>query len=139
MKTILTLEAIYAPVHASLNRVPVLIRETLDTPIAKMREMVDHFFSKNGKLLRPTLIFLGAGLSRSLQPVQGILSERNETAELYLAAATEIFHAATLIHDASSFPPCSSSMYQAVFATSDLQRFPWNIMSLLGVEIGRSI
>ncbi len=99
MKTILTLEAIYAPVHASLNRVPVLIRETLDTPIAKMREMVDHFFSKNGKLLRPTLIFLGAGLSRSLQPVQGILSERNETAELYLAAATEIFHAATLIHD----------------------------------------
>jgi len=99
MKTILTLEDIYAPVHASLTQVPSLIRETLDTPIVKMREMVDHFFSKNGKLLRPALILLGAGLSRSLQPGQGIPSERNETAELYLAAAAEIFHAATLIHD----------------------------------------
>ncbi len=99
MTTTLNLEKIYSPVQIGLNRVPVLIRETLDTPIAKMREMVDHFFSKNGKLLRPTLIFLGAGLSRSLQPAHGIPSERNETAELYLAAATEIFHAATLIHD----------------------------------------
>ncbi len=99
MKTILTLEDIYAPVQTGLSRVPALIRETLDTPIQKMREMVDHFFSKNGKLLRPALILLGAGLSRSLRPGHGIPSERNETAELYLAAATEIFHAATLIHD----------------------------------------
>lgn len=99
MKTTLTLEDIYAPVHAGLSRVPALIRETLDTPVPKMREMVDHFFSKSGKLLRPALIFLGAGLSRSLRPGQGIPSERNETSELYLAAATEIFHAATLIHD----------------------------------------
>ena len=99
MTTTLNLETIYSPVQTSLKRVPVLIRETLDTPIPKMREMVDHFFSKNGKLLRPALIFLGAGLSRSLQPARGIPSECNETAELYLAAATEIFHAATLIHD----------------------------------------
>ena len=100
MKTTLTLEDIYAPVQAGLSRVPSLIRETLDTPVPKMLEMVDHFFSKNGKLLRPALIFLGAGLSRSLRPGHGIIpSERNETAELYLAAATEIFHAATLIHD----------------------------------------
>lgn len=99
MKTTLNLEAIYAPVHAGLGRVPALIRETLDTPIPKMRGMVDHFFSKTGKLLRPALILLGAGLARSLQPGLGIPSERNETAELYLAAAVEIFHAATLIHD----------------------------------------
>lgn len=99
MKSTLTLEDIYTPVQAGLGRVPSLIRETLDTPIQKMREMVDHFFSKNGKLLRPALIFLGAGLSRTLRPGDGIPSERNETAELYLAAATEIFHAATLIHD----------------------------------------
>ena len=99
MKTTLTLEEIYAPVHTGLSRVPSLIRETLATPIPKMREMVDHFFSKHGKLLRPALIVLGAGLSRTLHPENGIPSERNETAELYLAAATEIFHAATLIHD----------------------------------------
>ena len=99
MTTTSNLETIYAPVHVSLVQVPALIRETLDTPIPKMREMVDHFFSKSGKLLRPALIFLGAGLARSLQPDPGIPSERNETAELHLAAATEIFHAATLIHD----------------------------------------
>ncbi len=99
MTTLLGLESIYAPVHASIEQVPALIRETLDTPIPKMREMVDHFFSKNGKLLRPALIFLGAGLARSLQPEHGIPSERNETAELHLATAIEIFHAATLIHD----------------------------------------
>ncbi len=99
MITTLNLETIYAPIQASISRVPSLIRETLDTPILKMREMVDHFFSKNGKLLRPALVFLGAGLARSLWPGHGISSERNETAELYLAAAAEIFHAATLIHD----------------------------------------
>jgi len=99
MKTTLTLEDIYAPIHAGLGRIPSLIRETLDTPIPKMREMVDHFFSRNGKLLRPALVLLGAGLSRSLQSGSAIPSERNETAELYLGAATEIFHAATLIHD----------------------------------------
>ncbi|MEI7751338.1 MAG: polyprenyl synthetase family protein [Candidatus Omnitrophota bacterium] len=99
LKTTLTLKDIYTPVHVGLNGVPSLIRETLDTPILKMREMVEHFFSNNGKLLRPALVLLGAGLSKTLQPGQGIPSERNETAELYLAVATEIFHAATLIHD----------------------------------------
>lgn len=99
MTTTLKLETICTPVQNGLGRVPALIRETLDTPIPKMREMVDHFFSKNGKLLRPALILLGAGLSRSLRSEAGVPSERNETAELYLAVATEIFHAATLIHD----------------------------------------
>ncbi|HNX67967.1 MAG TPA: polyprenyl synthetase family protein [Candidatus Omnitrophota bacterium] len=99
MKTTLTLDEIYAPINEPLKRVPTLILETLNTPIPKMRGMVDHFFSKSGKLLRPALIFLGAGLSRSSQPGMGIPSERNETAELYLAVAVEIFHAATLIHD----------------------------------------
>ena len=100
MKNSLTLEEIYSPVHTGLGRVPALIRETLDTPIPKMREMVGHFFSKTGKLLRPALVLLGAGLARSIQSAGAwVPSERNETAELYLAAATEIFHAATLIHD----------------------------------------
>lgn len=99
MKTTLNLETIYSPVQGGLRRVPSMIRELLETPILKMHEMVDHFFSKNGKLLRPALIFLGAGLAKTLQPEQSIPSERNETTELYLAAAVEIFHSATLIHD----------------------------------------
>lgn len=99
MKTTLILDEIYTPIQEPLKRIPSLILEILDTPLPKMRGMVDHFFSRNGKLLRPALVFLGAGISRSLQPGPGIPSERNETSELHLAAAAEIFHSATLIHD----------------------------------------
>lgn len=93
------LETIYAPVSTGLQQVPGTIREALETPSPRIQETVDYFFSRNGKLLRPGLVFLGGGLARSFTNAAGILSERNETAELHLAAATEIFHAATLIHD----------------------------------------
>ena len=99
MKTKLTLEDIYAPVCGALKRVPALIQETLQTPNRQIREVVSYFFSKNGKFLRPALLLLGAGLARSCQQGQTVFSEKNETNELHLAAATEIFHAATLIHD----------------------------------------
>jgi len=99
MNTILTLEDIYIPVHEALKRIPGLIHETLQTPNRQIREVVSYFFSKNGKFLRPALLLLGAGLARSLRQEQAVFSEKNETRELHLAAATEIFHAATLIHD----------------------------------------
>ncbi len=93
------IEQIYQPVENSLKRVSSVILETLDTPVLKLRETIEHFFSNNGKLLRPTLVFLGGGVARTLKNNLELISERNETAEMFLAAATEIFHAATLIHD----------------------------------------
>lgn len=98
MTTTLTLEDIYAPIREGLGRVPGLIRETLQTPNHEIREMVQYFFSKNGKFLRPALVLLGGGMARSSQ-ASPVVSERYETCVLHLAAATEIFHAATLIHD----------------------------------------
>ena len=50
MKTTLTLDEIYAPINEPLKRVPTLILETLNTPIPKMRGMVDHFFSKSASV-----------------------------------------------------------------------------------------
>ncbi len=94
----MTLEDIYAPVREGLKRIPGLIQETLRTPNRQIREMVQYFFSKNGKFLRPALILLGGGVARSLG-VADALSEKNETDVMHLGAATEIFHAATLIHD----------------------------------------
>jgi octaprenyl-diphosphate synthase len=99
MKTTLALEDIYTPAREVLRRIPALIQETLQTPNRQIREIVDYFFSKNGKFLRPALLLLGAGLARSLREDAAVLSEKNETNELHLASATEIFHAATLIHD----------------------------------------
>jgi len=99
MKTTLTLETTYAPIAAGIQRVPAVIKETLRTPSRQIEDVVQYFFSKHGKLLRPALVFLGGGIARSLVPVAEVVSERQETSEVHLAAATEIFHAATLIHD----------------------------------------
>lgn len=99
MKTVLTLEEIYTPIHDSLNRVPGLIRETLLTPNLQIRDITDYFFSKNGKFLRPALVFLGGRLARSLREDRDLSISRFEDSLLHLGAACEIFHAATLIHD----------------------------------------
>jgi len=99
MKTTLDLETIYEPVCAPIVQVPEIIEETLKTPSSRLGEVVRYFFSRKGKLLRPALVLLGAGLARSLRSAPVALFERNETVELHLAAATEVFHAATLIHD----------------------------------------
>lgn len=99
MKTTQTLEEIYEPVRSGLEQVPGIIEGTLKAPVRRLEEVVRYFFSKQGKLLRPALMLMGGGIARSLKPSASIVSERNETAELHLAAAAEIFHAATLIHD----------------------------------------
>jgi len=99
MTTTLNLETIYAPVAPVLKQLPDAIAQTLRTPSERLKEVIEYFFSKNGKFLRPALLCFGAGIARSLTGPAAVISERKETAELYLAAATEIFHAATLIHD----------------------------------------
>lgn len=98
MNTIITLEEIYTPIREGLKRVPGLIQETLLAPNRQIQEIVRYFFSKNGKFLRPAFMLLGGGIACSLNSKGGV-SEKSETDTLHLAAATEIFHAATLIHD----------------------------------------
>ena len=99
MTQTLNLASIYAPVTSGMESVPGIIRDILKTPNRRIEDVVRYFLSRNGKLLRPALVFLGGGLARSLSAGAPVPAEREETAELHLAAATEIFHAATLIHD----------------------------------------
>lgn len=90
-KTEITLEEIYQPVEARLKAVPNTILQILATNNPLAGDVVKHFFSVMGKLLRPALTCLGAeikGCSSDLEPRL-----------LALSSAYEIFHAATLIHD----------------------------------------
>lgn len=97
MTTLINLQDIYLPVRPDLGKLPGLIREILDTRNREILDVIDHFFSRNGKFLRPALVLLGGAAACSLRRKRA--DEREETALLHLAAATEIFHSATLIHD----------------------------------------
>lgn len=99
MTTTLNLKEIYTPILPVMKQVPGIIEESLKTPSKRLEEVVRYFFSKDGKFLRPALLFLGGGIARSITGSSTALLERCETSELHLAAATEVFHAATLIHD----------------------------------------
>lgn len=88
MKMQASLEEIYAPIRSELAQVPEVIIELLSTPNELSREVIRYFFSSKGKFLRPALCLLGAGCNgNSLERV------------IPVAAAFEIFHSATLIHD----------------------------------------
>lgn len=85
-----SLEEIYSPIQEDLDKVEEAIFEILATSNQLSREVIRYFFSNKGKYLRPALCLLG-----------GVFSERQELlpAIIPVAAAFEIFHSATLIHD----------------------------------------
>jgi heptaprenyl diphosphate synthase len=72
-----------------LERVVALISETTDSGDFPLRELVAEAAAPSGKLLRPALLLIGSDFGRAAD------SGRIER----LAAAVEILHVATLIHD----------------------------------------
>lgn len=94
MKQTVSLEEIYSPVENKIAKIPEAIFEILSTPNELAQQAIGHFFSAAGKYLRPTLCFFGASIEneKSFSPIQ-------ETKLIHLAAAYEVFHSATLIHD----------------------------------------
>ena len=87
-KTTLSLEEIYRPIQTSIPAVEERILEILATSNELSSEVVRYFFKSKGKFLRPALVFFGASLGREISD-KVVLT----------AAALEIFHSATLIHD----------------------------------------
>jgi len=84
----ITLEHIYEPVQSYLAKVEDRILDLLSTDNELSSEVIRYFFKSKGKLLRPALTLLGASFGMNdLAPVVSV------------AAAFEIFHSATLIHD----------------------------------------
>ena len=87
MKKEITLEEIYEPIQTHLTAVHGTIFEILSTPNELVQEVIRYFFSMHGKLLRPALTCLGAEI-KGMPPSQ-------DKRLLALAAAFEVFHAAT--------------------------------------------
>jgi len=71
-----------------LEAVARIMGETLDTPAFPLREALSSLVNSNGKMLRPALLIIGSRFGRI-----------NEAKLLPLAAAVELLHVSTLIHD----------------------------------------
>jgi len=83
-----TLQTLYAPVRGQLAEVEAILRRELCADHPKVDRLVKHGFRLGGKRLRPALVLLTAKAC-------GRLREEH----LVLAAAMELIHTATLIHD----------------------------------------
>jgi len=82
------LTALYAPVQNDLDELQALLQHELVSDDAFIGELVRHVLDTRGKLIRPALVCLSAQAS-------GGAGE----ARLWIAAAVELIHIASLIHD----------------------------------------
>ncbi len=84
----LELGEIVGPIDGYLKKVDEEIRRQLSTGIPILDESAFHLFARGGKKIRASLIILSSGLKQ--EPGNSVLE---------LAAAAEIVHCASLIHD----------------------------------------
>jgi len=93
--TATTLSEIYRPIQSQLQAAETLLVEELASREnfrhSLMAEMARHVSRMPGKRIRPALALLGAAM--------GATSKRHPKKAISLAAAVEMFHTATLLHD----------------------------------------
>jgi len=82
------LAAIYAPIQDDLDRLRGLLERELVAPDPFIGELVRHVLQTPGKMIRPALVCLAAQASGG-----------GTEARLWIAAAVELIHVASLIHD----------------------------------------
>jgi len=82
------LRMLYAPIRKELDQVEEILRRELHSDYPFVDRLARHGFRLGGKRLRPALVLLSAKASGTLKP-----------AHLELAAAVELIHTATLVHD----------------------------------------
>lgn len=82
------LTAIYAPIRDDLDRLHGLLERELAADDPFIAELVRHVLSTRGKMVRPALVCLAAQASGGAGD-----------GRLHLAAAVELIHIASLIHD----------------------------------------
>jgi octaprenyl-diphosphate synthase len=82
------LPSLYAPVNDGLAQVEAVFREELRSKYPFVDDLVKYGFRLGGKRLRPALVLLS-----------GMAVGRLQREHLTLAAAVEMIHTATLIHD----------------------------------------
>ena len=82
------LQQAYAPIRKELDEVEELLRRELRSQNAFVDRLAKHGFRLGGKRLRPALVLLAAKAAGRLK-----------SDHLVLAAAVELIHTATLVHD----------------------------------------
>ncbi len=82
------LSELYAPIRKELDQVEELLRSELRSDYPFVDRLAKHGFRLGGKRLRPALVLLSAKASGGLK-----------REHLVLAAAVEMIHTATLVHD----------------------------------------
>jgi octaprenyl-diphosphate synthase len=85
-----SLEAIQAPIRARLDRVVPELHRVIVSDLPMIEQVSTHLLRMRGKLFRPTLTLLAS-------EIEG----RGEDTALTVAAAIELMHVATLVHDDS--------------------------------------
>jgi octaprenyl-diphosphate synthase len=83
-----SLRALYAPIQAELDQVEEVLQDELRSDSPFVERLVGYGFRMGGKRLRPALVLLTAQLCG-----------RVAREHIVLAAAVEMIHTATLIHD----------------------------------------
>jgi geranylgeranyl pyrophosphate synthase len=79
--------AVFGPVAGDLDRFEVRIRESIAADGPPLADSMGELFAAGGKRLRPALVYLAGRI--------GLLTD----AHFHAAAAVELTHAATLVHD----------------------------------------
>jgi octaprenyl-diphosphate synthase len=82
------LQPLYAPIQRELAQVEEVLRDELSSQYPFVDRLAKHGFRLGGKRLRPALVLLSATASGQVQQ-----------SHFSLAAAVEMIHTATLIHD----------------------------------------
>ena len=83
-----SLTLIKSPVLAELEQFRALFHDSLNSNNELLNSALDHIMKKNGKMMRPILVFLAARLVGAV----------NDEA-LHAAASLEFLHTASLVHD----------------------------------------
>lgn len=84
------LKQIQAPIRAELERVPLELLEIMSEDLPLIQEVNKHLLQMRGKMFRATLTLLSSAIEGEAEP-----------RALRLAAAIELMHLATLVHDDS--------------------------------------
>jgi octaprenyl-diphosphate synthase len=90
-----SLQAIQFPVQAKLDDVSRAMATIVASEMPLVGQVSAHLLSMRGKLFRPTLLLLSSEVEREAAGGRG---EAKDTAVM-LAAALELIHLATLVHD----------------------------------------
>jgi octaprenyl-diphosphate synthase len=85
-----TADGLKIHLETELSQLNARLRSTLDSEVVLIRSIADYIVSAGGKRLRPILVFLTA---------QALGADPKASRVVDLAAAIELIHTATLLHD----------------------------------------